>query len=88
MVYSIFDLFGDIGGFGEAIYFFCLIIVSGYANRMLNAQIIQNRFQVRLDTGGTRIKDLVQAKTNKRKSVKRRTADEATIPNMRRLTVL
>ena len=52
-------MLGEIGGFGEAIYIICLITVSGYANRMFLADVIRDRFRVRLDTRGLEIKELV-----------------------------
>lgn len=67
VIYSFFDMAGDIGGFGEAVYIFCLLCVSGYANRMFYASVIQDNFKVRLDTNGTQIKDLVKKKTLMRK---------------------
>ena len=70
---------GDIGGFGEATYIFCLIFVSAYANRMYFADIIKGMFRVRLDAHGEKIEDLAEAKidTRKRRSSfkKRPTAD-------------
>ena len=63
VVYSFFDMAGDIGGFGEAVYIVCLAIVGGYANRMFFASVIQDTFKVRLETHGRQIKDLVRAKT-------------------------
>ena len=71
-------MLGDIGGFGEAVYIACLILVSGYANRMFIADVIRDIFKVRLETHGAGIKELVQAKTNKRRSkfIKRKTADD------------
>ena len=52
-------MLGDVGGFGEAIYFCCLMLVSGYAHRMYFAEVIRDRFRVRLDTHGAEIKELV-----------------------------
>ena len=85
VIYSFFDMVGDIGGFGEAVYIFCLILVSGYANRMFIASVIRDMFKVRLDTHGADIKELVQAKTDHRKRrslFKRKTADEIMIAKM------
>ena len=59
VIYSVFDMLGDIGGFGEAIYFGCLILVSFYANRMYFASVIRDIFKVRLDTHGAQISELV-----------------------------
>lgn len=74
-------MLGEIGGFGEAIYVLCLVAVSGYANRMFLADVIRDRFRVRLDTRGLEIKELVQAKTKTRQRrltivSKRKTADD------------
>ena len=63
VVYSFFDMAGDIGGFGEAVYILCLAIVGGYANRMFFASVIQDTFKVRLETHGRQIKDLAKEKT-------------------------
>ena len=41
---------GDIGGFGEAVYIVCFVIVGSYANRMFFASVIQDVFKVRLET--------------------------------------
>jgi len=51
-IYSFFDMAGDIGGFGEAVYILCLLLVSGYSNRMFFAELIQDIFKVRLETNG------------------------------------
>ena len=58
---------GDIGGFGEGVYFFCLIVVSAYANRMFFASVIREIFKVRLDTNGAQIEALAKSKTDVRK---------------------
>ena len=55
---------GDIGGFGEAVYIFCLILVGAYANRMFFASVIQEMFKVRLDTHGAQIQQLAKSKTD------------------------
>ena len=66
VIYSFFDMFGDIGGFVEACYLLCIGLVSGYANRMFFASVIQDIFKVRLETHGRRIKELVEAKSKAR----------------------
>lgn len=54
MIYSFFEMAGDIGGFGEFLYVVILIFIGGYANRMFFADIIQDMFRVRLDTAPDR----------------------------------
>lgn len=54
---------GDVGGFSNAVYIFCVLIVGGYAHRMLFANVIQDIFKVRLSTNGAEIKELVKQKT-------------------------
>lgn len=85
VIYSFFEMAGDIGGFGEAVYIVCLLFVSAYANRMFFASMIQEMFKVRLDTHGALIQDLAMSKTNviKRRSQlqKRKTADAVMLDN-------
>ena len=52
VAYSFFDMAGDVGGFGEAVYALCFLLVSGFANRMFFAAVIQDMFRVRHDTKG------------------------------------
>ena len=54
MIYSFFEMAGDIGGFGEFLYVVILIFIGGYANRMFFADLIQDYFMVRLDTSPAR----------------------------------
>jgi len=50
VIYSFFDLAGDVGGFIEFSHVFIFILVGGFANRMFYAEIIKDLFKVRLDT--------------------------------------
>ena len=83
MIYSFFDMLGDVGGFGEAVYILSLILVSGYASRMFFANLIQDIFKVRLDTNGQQIKELVKKVTMHREKkhsfIHRRTLSAAII---------
>ena len=85
VIYSFFDMAGDIGGFIEAIYIFFVITIGTYANRMYFASVIQDIFKVRLDqTHGQKITDLVKAKVLAKKlrlSFKRKTMDDAQLRN-------
>lgn len=63
VIYSFFDLAGDIGGFGEFLHIVFLILVSSYANRMFFAEVIRDMFRVRLSTGKANIKELVKRAT-------------------------
>lgn len=67
MIYSFFDMAGDVGGFGEFIYVSLLILVGGYANRMFYAELIRGMFRVRLDTSFRRgITELMKTGSMKR----------------------
>ena len=55
VIYSITDMAGDVGGFGQFLYITFLISVGGYANRMFIASLIQDMFRVRLATGKTKL---------------------------------
>ena len=83
VIYSFFEMAGDIGGFGEAVYIFCLMAVSAYANRMFFASVIREMFKVRLDTNGAQIEQLAKSKTDvrKRRFQKRKTADAVVLDN-------
>ena len=37
VIYSVFDLMGDVGGFGEFLYVTMYLIIAGYASRMFIA---------------------------------------------------
>ena len=50
---------GDVGGFFEFTHITFILMVSGYANRMFFASVIQDMFQVRLATGGTNVTELI-----------------------------
>ena len=66
VIYSFFDMAGDIGGFGEAVQVFCFLAVSGYANRMFFASVIQDLFKVRYDTKGADMKEIVKWRKRRR----------------------
>ena len=51
VIYSFFDLMGDVGGFGEFVYVMLFLLMYGYANRMFIADVIRDMFFVRLETG-------------------------------------
>ena len=50
---------GDIGGFVEFFKSIGLLCISGYANRMYFASVIQDMYRVRNSTKGAEIKELV-----------------------------
>jgi len=61
VVYSFFDMAGDIGGFMEAVYIFFVFGIGAYANRMFFASVIQDVFKVRLEAHGQTIFELQKA---------------------------
>ena len=77
-------MLGDVGGFKEAVYFCCLMVVSSYSNHMYIAALIRDLFKVRLDTHGAELKELVRAKTTnrRRRFIKRKTADDIMLDDL------
>ena len=61
VIYSFFDMAGDVGGFGEFLHITFFILVGGFANRMFIASLIQDLFRVRLDIGDAKIDDLANS---------------------------
>ena len=59
VIYSFFDLMGDVGGFGEFTYVMLFLLMYGYANRMFIAEVIKDMFFVRLETGNVKIPELI-----------------------------
>ena len=59
-IYSIFDFFGDLGGFIEAIFVAGQFMVAGLASRMFKASLIRDLFHVRMDTKGADIGRLLK----------------------------
>ena len=58
VIYSFFEMAGDIGGFGEFLNITFFLILSGYANRMFLTSVISDMFKVRLSTGNTTVSEL------------------------------
>lgn len=80
MIYSFFDMAGDVGGFGEFIYVSVFLLIGGYANRMFYAELIRNMFRVRLDTSlQRRVTEII--KTGKEKRVKKKDKRKNNIAN-------
>ena len=65
VIYSIFDMAGDVGGFAEFIYIACLVVTSSYASRMFFGKVMSEMFRIRLDTRGPTIRELETAITIK-----------------------
>ena len=60
VIYSFFEMAGDIGGFGEFLNISFILMLSGYANRMFLASVISDMFKVRLSTGNTTVESLMK----------------------------
>ena len=58
-MYSFFDLFGDVGGFYQALSVVGQFTVAGVASRMLVASLIRDLFHVRIDTNKTEMSQLM-----------------------------
>ena len=75
VIYSFFEMAGDVGGFGEFLHITFIILVGGYANRMFFASVIHDMFRVRLGTGNANISELVRrARTLGEAKLRRRQA--------------
>ena len=57
---------GDIGGFVEFFSVFGFLCISGFANRMYFASVIQDMYKVRYSSKGAEIKELVQWQKRKK----------------------
>ena len=60
VIYSFFEMAGDIGGFGQFLKVTFVLMFSGYANRMFLASVISDMFKVRLSTGNTNVNELTR----------------------------
>ena len=60
-IYSVLDLFGDLGGFAEAMVILGSVFVTSIASRMFLASLIRDIYHVRVDTNKTDI-DLLRSK--------------------------
>lgn len=65
VIYTFFDMAGDVGGFGEFLYICVIIMIGGYSSRMYVADVIQAMFRVRLESYERRNTELFTRKKTK-----------------------
>jgi len=63
VLYTALEFIGDVGGIAQVVSFIGQSVVGIVAVRLYFASLIRDTFRVRLDAGGTNIRDLIASKT-------------------------
>jgi len=62
-------MFGDVGGLAGAMKLICELLISFLVSNMFLASLIRDVFKVRIDTQGTKMRQLIQARSRKARRI-------------------